>query len=78
MQAMFQKGYGTVMDSGTTFTYLPTAAFDAFVASVAAAVESKGLKMSTGPDPGVSNVGAVNDNLEHTLRYVECDQLFLG
>ena len=41
-QAIFQKGYGTVMDSGTTFTYLPTSVFAAFTAAINAALAGKG------------------------------------
>ena len=50
-------GYGTVMDSGTTFTYVPTKVFHATAAALDAAVttgngaESKLVKVS-GPDPG--------------------------
>lgn len=29
-QALFDQGYGTVLDSGTTFTYMPTPVFQAF------------------------------------------------
>ena len=29
-QSLFDEGYGTVLDSGTTFTYVPTAVFQAF------------------------------------------------
>lgn len=53
---MFNVGYGTVMDSGTTFTYLPTAAFNAFSAAVAAYVEKKGLVRIPGADPAYQDI----------------------
>ena len=37
----FNVGYGTVMDSGTTFTYVPTKVFNAFAAELARQVEGK-------------------------------------
>lgn len=30
LQSLFDQGYGTVLDSGTTFTYMPTPVFRAF------------------------------------------------
>ena len=30
LQSLFDQGYGTVLDSGTTFTYMPTPVFQAF------------------------------------------------
>jgi len=53
-QSVYARGYGTVMDSGTTFTYLPTPVFAAFLSSINAAVAVKGLTKSSGPDPTVS------------------------
>ena len=47
----FEDGYGTVLDSGTTFTYLPTKAFRAFREAVQTFALSKGLQMTKGPDP---------------------------
>lgn len=43
-------GYGTVLDSGTTFTYLPTSVFTSFVASVEAYALQHGLVRVPGPD----------------------------
>lgn len=54
LQAIFAKGYGTVMDSGTTFSYFPTAVFAAFVSSLDTSLEGKGLAKGGGPDPSVS------------------------
>lgn len=36
-QSLFDQGYGTVLDSGTTFTYMPTAVFQAFANGACAA-----------------------------------------
>ena len=56
----FSAGYGTVLDSGTTFTYAPTKVFDAFVATLDGLVgvdENDGdggrprLERVPGPDP---------------------------
>ena len=48
----FTTGYGTVLDSGTTFTYVTTPVFENFVAVLDAAVVAPGaLKRVDGPDP---------------------------
>ncbi|CAK0779405.1 hypothetical protein CVIRNUC_004765 [Coccomyxa viridis] len=47
----YEEGYGTVLDSGTTFTYLPTDAFQSFKESVTAFALEHGLKSVKGPDP---------------------------
>lgn len=39
----FSTGYGTVLDSGTTFLYFPTAAYSAFEMAVRVAAASKGF-----------------------------------
>ncbi len=52
-QGAYDEGYGTVLDSGTTFTYLPTAAFVPFLAAVKRFAISRGLHMTTGPDKAV-------------------------
>jgi len=49
--ADFNVGYGTVMDSGTTFTYVPTKVFNAFAAALHTQVGAKLIKIP-GPDPG--------------------------
>jgi len=46
----FNVGYGTVMDSGTTFTYVPTKVFHAFAAELAKQVAGV-LEKTPGPDP---------------------------
>ena len=52
-QATYQQGYGTVLDSGTTFTYLPQDAFREFQKQVVAAALVKGARQVAGPDPKV-------------------------
>lgn len=54
LQSVFDRGYGVVLDSGTTFSYVPTAAFTAFSAAVGKYAESKGLQRTSGADPQVS------------------------
>ena len=51
MQGKYEEGYGTVLDSGTTFTYLPSEAFAAFRDKVSAFATAKGLHSVKGPDP---------------------------
>jgi hypothetical protein len=53
MQGEYAKGYGAVLDSGTTFTYLPTAAFNAFLELLNEALQGKGVHRSSGADPEV-------------------------
>lgn len=50
MQADFSKGYGSVLDSGTTFTYLPTSAFKAFYAALQQAVQGTNLERAKNSD----------------------------
>mmetsp|Transcript_2166 Transcript_2166/g.6412 ORF Transcript_2166/g.6412 Transcript_2166/m.6412 type:complete len:472 (-) Transcript_2166:868-2283(-) len=45
------KGYGSVLDSGTTFTYLTRAAFDAFKSGLDDHHKTSGLQPTDGPDP---------------------------
>jgi hypothetical protein len=53
-QADFGRGYGTVLDSGTTFTYLPTSAYKAFLTALDGAIQPHNLRRATGKDPSVS------------------------
>lgn len=53
IQGTYERGYGAVLDSGTTFTYLPSAAFVAFRNAVAAAAMHAGLHRAQGADPQV-------------------------
>jgi hypothetical protein len=52
----YAVGYGAVLDSGTTFTYLPTAAYTALAAAVEAAALGAGLARVRGPDPAYEDV----------------------
>ena len=70
--AAFAVGYGAVFDSGTTFSYLPTAAFAALLAALEAALAAaargegpggagaaaaaKALRRAPGPDPAYPDV----------------------
>lgn len=54
--AVFQEGYATVLDSGTTFTYIPTPAFQAFAAAVEAYALEHGLVRVRGPDPQYDDI----------------------
>ena len=47
---------GTILDSGTTFTYLPPEVFERIRDSVAAYAEGRGLYRIEGPDPNVSGM----------------------
>lgn len=60
----YAQGYGAVLDSGTTFTYLPTAAYNAFLGLLNDALQGKGLHRSSGSDPQFNDVcwrGAPHD-----------------
>ncbi|KAK9790119.1 hypothetical protein WJX73_003557 [Symbiochloris irregularis] len=52
----WNRGYGAVLDSGTTFGYLPTHAFQAFRDTVSAYALSKGLQYVEKPDPEYNDV----------------------
>lgn len=78
LQQRYEEGYGTVLDSGTTFTYLPTEAFQAFKLAVSSFALSKGLKATKGPDPKFNDIcfgGAPHvehaDQLEHVFPHLE-------
>ncbi|WMV50509.1 hypothetical protein MTR67_043894 [Solanum verrucosum] len=51
---VFDGNHGTVLDSGTTYAYLPEAAFAAFKSAVMKAVLS--LKLIEGPDPNYKDI----------------------
>ncbi|PNH07727.1 Aspartic proteinase-like protein 2, partial [Tetrabaena socialis] len=55
-QAMFDRGYGVVLDSGTTFTYLPSDAFNVMAKAVGDYAEAKGLKRTPGADPQYNDI----------------------
>lgn len=52
-QERYSEGYGTVLDSGTTFTYLPADVFRIFVEFVTRFALDQGLRSTKGPDPKV-------------------------
>jgi hypothetical protein len=52
-QAVYSQGYGAVLDSGTTFTYLPAPAHAQFLAAVKAHALGRGLQLVEGPDKNV-------------------------
>ncbi|XP_015056415.1 aspartic proteinase CDR1-like isoform X2 [Solanum pennellii] len=51
---VFDGNHGTVLDSGTTYAYLPEAAFEAFKSAVMKAALS--LKLIEGPDPNYKDI----------------------
>lgn len=53
LQSLYAVGYGSVVDSGTTFTYIPSAAFQGLVQMVDKAAKAKGLQRTPGSDPQV-------------------------
>ena len=69
---VFKIGYSTVLDSGTTFTYLPTLAFNKFAEAVKNYALVHGLHVVDGPDPHYSDLcfgGAPDhDDLEALLE----------
>ncbi|KAK9067021.1 hypothetical protein SSX86_014345 [Deinandra increscens subsp. villosa] len=72
--SVFDGKYGTVLDSGTTYAYLPEAAFVAFKNAVMK--ESIGVHQIKGPDPGFNDIcfsGAGSDvsQLSKTFPTVE-------
>jgi hypothetical protein len=53
VQNLYNQGYGGVLDSGTTFTYLPTDAFNKIAQMVGDYAAAKGLQRRPGADPQV-------------------------
>lgn len=75
----FDQGYGVVLDSGTTFTYLPQPVFAQFKAAVIAGV--KGLRMVEGPDPQYSDIcfgGARSDGSDLQQHFADVTFVFGG
>lgn len=56
LPAAFSRGFGCVWDSGTTFIYLPRAAFLGFKEAMAAALAASGAALIPGPDPSFVDV----------------------
>ncbi len=69
-QGTYQQGYGAVLDSGTTFTYLPSAAFAPFRAAVQAHALARGLQLTSGPDKNVPPPLPPTHTLSDTLAQV--------
>ncbi|GJP48118.1 hypothetical protein CLOM_g7396 [Closterium sp. NIES-68] len=67
--SVFRGGYGVVMDSGTTFSYLPRKAFEAFKTAVDAGV--KGVQSVPGPDSVYQDVcyGGASDKIEELSNH---------
>lgn len=51
---VFDGKHGTVLDSGTTYAYLPEAAFLAFKRAIMK--ERNSLKLISGPDPNYKDI----------------------
>ncbi|CAM8901010.1 unnamed protein product [Rhodiola kirilowii] len=74
---LFDKKHGTVLDSGTTYAYLPEAAFIAFKDAVMRELGS--LKQVRGPDPNFHDVcfsGASSNALELSKTFPAVDMVF--
>lgn len=56
LQGLYDIGYGTVLDSGTTFSYLPAAAFEQFQRHVSDFALNHGLQSTPGPDPKFQDI----------------------
>uniref|UniRef100_A0A7S0RJ26 Peptidase A1 domain-containing protein n=1 Tax=Chlamydomonas leiostraca TaxID=1034604 RepID=A0A7S0RJ26_9CHLO len=79
--SVYAQGYGAVLDSGTTFTYLPTAAFNSFSDLVDKAAKSKGLQRRPGADPQYNDIcwkGAPDDVKRLHTVFPEVEMAFGG
>ncbi|CAA6655235.1 unnamed protein product [Spirodela intermedia] len=75
---IFNGKYGTVLDSGTTYAYLPTTAFDSFRDAVMKHVDSL-LKQIPGPDPSYKDIcfSGAGSNVSHLSEtFPEVDMVF--
>eukprot|EP00887_Chlorella_sp_A99_P005894 scaffold1.g5894.t1 len=64
--SLFDQGYGTVLDSGTTFTYIPSAAFRLFAAAVERHAVARGLRRVDGPETEFNDVCFGGAPADHT------------
>ncbi|CAN0863876.1 Aspartic proteinase 36 [Linum grandiflorum] len=74
---VFNGKYGTVLDSGTTYAYLPETAFSAFKDAVMKELHS--LKQIQGPDPNYNDLcfsGASSDALELSHSFPKVELVF--
>ncbi|EFJ40170.1 hypothetical protein VOLCADRAFT_108309 [Volvox carteri f. nagariensis] len=77
---MFDRGYGTVLDSGTTFTYLPSLAFEAMSRAVGQYAEERGLQRTPGADPQYNDIcwKGASDNVDALLEFFPYAEFVLG
>ncbi|KAH1249981.1 Aspartic proteinase-like protein 2 [Glycine soja] len=74
---VFDGKHGTVLDSGTTYAYLPEAAFLAFKDAIVKELQS--LKQISGPDPNYNDIcfsGAGNDVSQLSKSFPVVDMVF--
>ncbi|KAL5780148.1 hypothetical protein ACOSQ2_010885 [Xanthoceras sorbifolium] len=74
---IFDGRHGTVLDSGTTYAYLPRQAFAAFKDAIIKEIPS--LKRIHGPDPNYDDIcfsGAGRDVVELSKTFPEVDMVF--
>ncbi|KAL9229805.1 hypothetical protein vseg_005234 [Gypsophila vaccaria] len=74
---VFDGKHGTVLDSGTTYAYLPEAAFVAFMQAVTN--ELHGVKQIRGPDPNYNDIcfsGAGSEVSELSKTFPSVDMVF--
>ncbi|XP_047938052.1 aspartic proteinase nepenthesin-1-like [Salvia hispanica] len=74
---VFDGKHGTVLDSGTTYAYLPQAAFEAFKAAILK--ETQSLKRIQGPDPNYNDIcfaGAGSDPAQLSKAFPSAEMVF--
>ncbi|XP_042049805.1 aspartic proteinase 36-like isoform X1 [Salvia splendens] len=74
---VFDGKHGTVLDSGTTYAYLPQAAFEAFKAAILK--EAQSLKTIQGPDPNYNDIcfsGAGSDAAQLSKAFPSAEMVF--
>ncbi|XP_051144866.1 aspartic proteinase 36-like [Andrographis paniculata] len=74
---VFDGKHGTVLDSGTTYAYLPEAAFTAFKAAIFNELQS--LKKIPGPDPNYNDIcfsGAGSETSELSNSFPSVEMVF--
>ncbi|KAL1546056.1 aspartic proteinase nepenthesin-1-like [Salvia divinorum] len=74
---VFDGKHGTVLDSGTTYAYLPQAAFEAFKAAILE--ETQSLKRIQGPDPNYNDIcfaGAGSDAAQLSKAFPSAEMVF--
>ncbi|KAI8018936.1 Aspartic proteinase-like protein 2 [Camellia lanceoleosa] len=75
--SVFDGKYGTILDSGTTYAYLPEAAFQAFKDAIMKELHS--LKQIHGPDPNYKDIcfsGAGSDVSQLSKTFPIVDMVF--